>query len=195
MPGMMDTVLNLGLNDKSVKGLAAVTDDERFAYDSYRRFISMYGRIVLGVDGELFDHPLEAGQGQGRREERRRPHRQGAEGAVQAVPGRRQEGHRQAVPAEAARAAPRRGRGRVRAAGTAPAPSPTACASASATTSAPPSTCRRWCSATATTTPAPASASPATRPPARTSRTATSSSTPRARTWWPASATPKTSTT
>ncbi|MEI7547166.1 MAG: PEP/pyruvate-binding domain-containing protein, partial [Actinomycetota bacterium] len=59
MPGMMDTVLNLGLNDDSVKGLAAVTNDERFAYDSYRRFIAMYGRIVLGVDGELFDHPLE----------------------------------------------------------------------------------------------------------------------------------------
>jgi pyruvate,orthophosphate dikinase len=59
MPGMMDTVLNLGLNDKSVKGLAKVTDDERFAYDSYRRFIAMYGRIVLDVDGEMFDHPLD----------------------------------------------------------------------------------------------------------------------------------------
>jgi len=60
MPGMMDTVLNLGLNDESVKGIAHITNDERFAYDSYRRFIAMYGRIVLGVDGELFDHPLEA---------------------------------------------------------------------------------------------------------------------------------------
>jgi pyruvate, orthophosphate dikinase len=60
MPGMMDTVLNLGLNDESVKGLASVTNDERFAYDSYRRFISMYARIVLGVDGALFEHPLEA---------------------------------------------------------------------------------------------------------------------------------------
>ena len=59
MPGMMDTVLNLGLNDKSVKGLAAATDDERFAYDSYRRFISMYGRIVLDVDGAQFEHPFE----------------------------------------------------------------------------------------------------------------------------------------
>ena len=59
MPGMMDTVLNLGLNDKSVKGLAAGTDDERFAYDSYRRFISMYGRIVLGIDGARFEEPLE----------------------------------------------------------------------------------------------------------------------------------------
>ena len=60
MPGMMDTVLNLGLNDESVKGLAKVTGNERFAYDSYRRFISMYGRIVLGVDGHLFEEPLEA---------------------------------------------------------------------------------------------------------------------------------------
>ncbi len=59
MPGMMDTVLNLGLNDESVQGLAHVTSDERFAYDSYRRFIAMYGRIVMGVDGEVFDHPLE----------------------------------------------------------------------------------------------------------------------------------------
>ena len=59
MPGMMDTVLNLGLNDKSVKGLAQSTNDERFAYDSYRRFISMYGRIVLGIDGAVFEHPLE----------------------------------------------------------------------------------------------------------------------------------------
>jgi pyruvate,orthophosphate dikinase len=59
MPGMMDTVLNLGLNDRSVKGLAAATSDERFAYDSYRRFISMYGRIVLGIDAAAFDEPFE----------------------------------------------------------------------------------------------------------------------------------------
>ena len=59
MPGMMDTVLNLGLNDESVKGLAHVTDDERFAYDSYRRFISMYGRIVLGIDGHAFEKPFD----------------------------------------------------------------------------------------------------------------------------------------
>ena len=59
MPGMMDTVLNLGLNDESVKGLAAQTDDERFAYDSYRRFVAMYGRIVLGIDSAAFDEPFE----------------------------------------------------------------------------------------------------------------------------------------
>jgi pyruvate,orthophosphate dikinase len=59
MPGMMDTVLNLGLNDSSVKGLAQQTGDDRFAYDSYRRFVSMYGRIVLGIDGALFEEPFE----------------------------------------------------------------------------------------------------------------------------------------
>jgi pyruvate,orthophosphate dikinase len=59
MPGMMDTVLNLGLNDESVVGLAKQTSDERFAYDSYRRFIQMYGRIVLEVDGALFDEAFD----------------------------------------------------------------------------------------------------------------------------------------
>src|SRR5205085_510611 len=59
MPGMMDTVLNLGLNDKSVAGLARQTSDERFAYDSYRRFVMMYGRIVLGIPGEEFDTEFE----------------------------------------------------------------------------------------------------------------------------------------
>ncbi len=60
MPGMMDTVLNLGLNDESVKGLAAQTSDERFANDSYRRFIQMYGKIVLDIPAEKFDHVFEA---------------------------------------------------------------------------------------------------------------------------------------
>src|SRR5205807_950722 len=59
MPGMMDTVLNLGLDDESVEGLAKQTSDERFAYDSYRRFIQMYGRIVQGIEGEEFDRLLE----------------------------------------------------------------------------------------------------------------------------------------
>ena len=59
MPGMMDTVLNLGLNDESVLGLAKQTSDDRFAFDSYRRFVQMYGRIVLGVPGEEFEHLFE----------------------------------------------------------------------------------------------------------------------------------------
>ncbi|RCK41990.1 pyruvate phosphate dikinase, partial [Thalassospira profundimaris] len=59
MPGMMDTVLNLGLNDETVEGLAAVSGDRRFAYDSYRRFIQMYGDVVLGVDHYHFEEILE----------------------------------------------------------------------------------------------------------------------------------------
>src|SRR3954471_149052 len=59
MPGMMDTVLNLGLNDESVQGLARQTGNERFAYDSYRRFVQMFGKIVLDVPGETFDEALE----------------------------------------------------------------------------------------------------------------------------------------
>jgi pyruvate, orthophosphate dikinase len=58
MPGMMDTVLNLGLNDESVKGLAKQTQNERFAYDSYRRFVQMFGKIVLDISGELFEEAL-----------------------------------------------------------------------------------------------------------------------------------------
>jgi pyruvate,orthophosphate dikinase len=59
MPGMMDTVLNLGLNDKAVVGLARKSGDERFAYDSYRRFIQMYGQVVLGIDHHHFEELLE----------------------------------------------------------------------------------------------------------------------------------------
>ncbi|MFJ3982782.1 pyruvate, phosphate dikinase [Streptomyces fungicidicus] len=60
MPGMMDTVLNIGLSDKSVQGLAGQAGDDRFAWDSYRRLIQMFGKTVLGVDGELFEDALEA---------------------------------------------------------------------------------------------------------------------------------------
>ncbi len=59
MPGMMDTVLNLGLNDRTVEGLAAQSADPRFAYDSYRRFIQMYGNVVLNVDHHHFEEILE----------------------------------------------------------------------------------------------------------------------------------------
>jgi pyruvate,orthophosphate dikinase len=59
MPGMMDTILNLGLNDKSVLGIAKKTNNERFAYDSYRRFIQMFGEVVMGADYDAFEHVLE----------------------------------------------------------------------------------------------------------------------------------------
>ncbi len=60
MPGMMDTILNLGLNDASVEGLKRKTGNGRFAKDSYRRFIQMYGNVVLGIDKDAFEHELNA---------------------------------------------------------------------------------------------------------------------------------------
>ncbi len=59
MPGMMDTILNLGLNDESIEGLAKGTKNERFAYDAYRRFIQMFGKIVLGIDGKKFEEAFD----------------------------------------------------------------------------------------------------------------------------------------
>jgi pyruvate,orthophosphate dikinase len=60
MPGMLDTVLNLGLNDLSVQGLAERSGDERFAWDSYRRFVQMYGNVVLGIPGDRFEQAIAA---------------------------------------------------------------------------------------------------------------------------------------
>ncbi len=60
MPGMMDTVLNLGLNDRSVEGLAKKTDNERFAWDSYRRFVQMFGNVCRGVPGEKIEDAIKA---------------------------------------------------------------------------------------------------------------------------------------
>jgi pyruvate,orthophosphate dikinase len=60
MPGMMETILNLGLNDNSVQGLAAVTGNERFAYDAYRRFVQMYSTVVMGLSKEDLEHRLRA---------------------------------------------------------------------------------------------------------------------------------------
>ncbi len=60
MPGMMETVLNIGLNDQSVRGLAAQAGNERFAFDSYRRLIQMFGKTVLGIKGEHFEDALDS---------------------------------------------------------------------------------------------------------------------------------------
>src|ERR1041384_714152 len=62
MPGMMDTVLNLGLNEETLHGLIALTGNERFGWDAYRRFIQMFGRIVMDVPAERFDDALDAPQ-------------------------------------------------------------------------------------------------------------------------------------
>ncbi len=72
MPGMMDTVLNLGLNGETVAGLAKLTGDERFAFDAYRRFIQMYSNVVLGIDHGAFEEIPRRRQGrQGRRSRHR----------------------------------------------------------------------------------------------------------------------------
>lgn len=60
MPGMMDTVLNIGLNDNTIKGLIEKTNDERFAYDSYRRFIQMYSSVVMGMNKDILEHELDS---------------------------------------------------------------------------------------------------------------------------------------
>ena len=58
MPGMMDTVLNIGMNDQSASGMVKLTGDERFVYDAYRRLVEMFGEVVLGIPDEAFEHPL-----------------------------------------------------------------------------------------------------------------------------------------
>ena len=70
MPGMLDTVLNLGLNDDSVQGLAEVTDNERFAWDSYRRFVQMFGNVSRGIAGERFEDAIKAAKRAARRQAR-----------------------------------------------------------------------------------------------------------------------------
>src|SRR5579872_3247474 len=60
MPGMLDTVLNLGLNDETVAGLSERSGNERFAWDSYRRFVQMFGNVVMGIESERFEHAIAA---------------------------------------------------------------------------------------------------------------------------------------
>ncbi|HEY0738873.1 MAG TPA: pyruvate, phosphate dikinase [Herpetosiphonaceae bacterium] len=69
MPGMMDTVLNLGLNESTREGIAKLTDNPRFAADAYRRFVQLFGKIVLGVDGEKFEHVMDEAKGHGQRQD------------------------------------------------------------------------------------------------------------------------------
>ncbi len=69
MPGMMDTVLNLGLNQETRDGLGKLTENPRFAADAYRRFVQLFGKIVLGVDGENFEHVMDDAKGHGKRQD------------------------------------------------------------------------------------------------------------------------------
>src|ERR671923_2714818 len=68
MPGMMDTVLNLGLNKQTLEGLAKLTNNPRFAADAYRRFVQLFGKIVLGVDGEKLEHEMNVAKGENRQD-------------------------------------------------------------------------------------------------------------------------------
>ena len=189
MPGMMDTVLNLGLNEETLAGLIELSGNERFGWDAYRRFIGMFGRIVMDVKAERFDEPLEA-----------RKHAHGADAKDTDLDGRgpqgprrrvqagRPRGHRPRLPDRRLRAARPRDQGRLR----------LLVRQARQRLPQQPEDRPRprhrrerrdaWSSATWATTPAPASRSRATRSTAPRSSTASTSSTPRARTWSPASA-------
>ena len=76
MPGMMDTILNLGLNDEAVEGLKRRTQNGRFAFDSYRRFIQMFGNVVLEIPKDAFEHEFEAVKKARGVEARHRPRRE-----------------------------------------------------------------------------------------------------------------------
>ena len=82
MPGMMDTILNLGLGDAAAEGLAARTGNRRFALDSYRRLIQMFGSVVEGIDGHRFEDALDGAEGGARRRAGHRPHRGRPRGAA-----------------------------------------------------------------------------------------------------------------
>ena len=151
MPGMMDTILNLGLNDETVKGLAAKSGSERFAYDSYRRFIQMYSNVVLDVDHGVFEDILENHKNlNGHTLDTDLARRRLARGDRRLQGGDRAR-DRQALPAVHGRAAVGRDRRRVRLLAERSAPTPTAACTASPTAGARPSTCRPWCSATSAT--------------------------------------------
>ena len=90
MPGMMDTVLNLGLNAATLEGLASLTKDRRFALDAYRRFIQLFGKIVLGIDGHVFEEALDAIKKRKKAPDRRGPHGAALEELVDRVPRDRQ---------------------------------------------------------------------------------------------------------
>ena len=86
MPGMMDTILNLGLNDEAVEGLARTTGNPRFAYDAYRRLVQMYGEVVDDVEARQFEDALDELKRNARSRPGRRPRRGRPEGARRPVP-------------------------------------------------------------------------------------------------------------
>ena len=182
MPGMMDTILNLGLNDQTVEALAKKTGNQRFAWDCYRRFVQMYGDVVLGVqkrpdeDHEPFETVIETLKHERHHEGHRRHQAlgRGPEGTGRPLQGARQGARRQELPDVAVGPADGRRRRRVRLVDERPRHRLPPEVQHPDASGAPPSTCRRWSSATSATTRAPAWRSPATRPTAPRSSTASS---------------------
>ena len=188
MPGMMDTILNLGLNDATVKGLAQRAGDERFAYDSYRRFIQMYACVVLGVDHGVFEDILDNYKNLNGFAADTELGRRGLAGDHRALQGGRGAREGRALPAGHLRAAVGRDRRRVRlmaepARRHVPPPARHSGGLGHGRHRPGDGVRQSWASARP-----PASRSRATPPPACASSTASSWSTPRARTWSRASA-------
>ena len=104
MPGMMDTILNLGLNDQSVEALARRTSNPRFAYDSYRRLIQMFGSVVLDIEKKVFEEIFDAKKKQKKAPFDTGPRRQGAARGDRGVQEGRQEAHQARLSAGSARA-------------------------------------------------------------------------------------------
>ena len=152
MPGMLDTVLNLGLNDESVEGLARATGNERFAWDSYRRFVQMFGNVVHGRPRRALRGRDQARQGRARGQARHRARRRRAARADRARSRASTASDRRGLPAGAARAARARRSARCSTPGSASAPCSTGASTASPTTGARRSTSSRWSSATRATT-------------------------------------------
>ena len=161
MPGMLDTVLNLGLNDDTVIGLAERSGSERFAWDSYRRFAQMFGNVVLGVPGERFERGDRGDEGGARSRARHRARRRRAAPLDGRVP------ELLRVPARSARSSLRARSARCSTPGRVSARSPTGASTAYLMTGERRSTCSRWSSAISARAVAAASRSRATRSPAR----------------------------
>ena len=170
MPGMMDTILNLGLNEASLGGLIKATGNPRFGYDAWRRFVQLFGKVALGVPDAPFDEAMTRLKQRRRCRAGRRSLGRRSEGAGERLPGHRAGGHRQAVSERPLRATGDRDRRGVplvdgQARGRLPAPVPHHAADGQRHRG---QRGARWCSATWARTARPASASRATRLPART---------------------------
>ena len=126
MPGMMDTVLNLGLNDKTVLALEKKSDNPRFAYDCYRRFIQMFGNVVLDIEKHDFDQIFDGAQEEGESQVRYRPDRRGPESRHRRLQEAGRKEDRQAVPAGSRRSSSPCRATPCSAPGSTPAPSTTA---------------------------------------------------------------------